>query len=274
MKRPEIVETGFSLVELSIVLVILGLLTGGILSGQSLIRASEIRSLSSDISRYQTATYTFRDKYFALPGDMRNAVKFWTAQIGSSADGVDATCAALTTAATGRETCNGNGDGSINGHNTVVASGYEIFRAWQHLANAGFIEGSYGGVGNGDADASTPGVNVPTLRVSNGGASFWSIPSGYAGDANWFPVSQGSGNVLLIGAAASGVLPTRPLLKPEEAWNIDTKMDDGKPAYGTIVGWKLNSTTTPNCTTSDTNSSAEWNILSSSVLCNLNAIMR
>lgn len=62
-------RSGFSLVELSIVLVILGLLVGGVLTGQSLIRASELRKFMNTMERYKAATYTFRDKYFALPGD-------------------------------------------------------------------------------------------------------------------------------------------------------------------------------------------------------------
>ncbi|PZP83692.1 MAG: type II secretion system protein, partial [Azospirillum brasilense] len=64
MHRPSPTH-GFSLVELSIVLVILGLLTGGILGGQSLIRAAELRTISTDANRYITAAQTFRDKYFA-----------------------------------------------------------------------------------------------------------------------------------------------------------------------------------------------------------------
>ena len=68
---------GFSLVELSIVLVILGLLVGGVLTGQSLIRAAELRSVSTEYSRYVASVHTFRDKYFALPGDMTNATQFW-----------------------------------------------------------------------------------------------------------------------------------------------------------------------------------------------------
>lgn len=66
-------RNAFSLVELSIVLVILGLLVGGILAGQSLIRASELRAVTSEQARIVTAIQAFRDKYFALPGDMRNA---------------------------------------------------------------------------------------------------------------------------------------------------------------------------------------------------------
>ena len=68
---------GFSLVELSIVLVILGLLVGGVLSGQSLIRAAELRAATQEYQRYYTATQTFRDKYFAIPGDFNNAQAFW-----------------------------------------------------------------------------------------------------------------------------------------------------------------------------------------------------
>jgi len=70
-------SSGFSLVELSIVLVILGLLTGGILGGQALIRAAELRAVTTEYDRWVTATRTFQDKYFALPGDMTNATAFW-----------------------------------------------------------------------------------------------------------------------------------------------------------------------------------------------------
>lgn len=117
---------GFSLVELSIVLVILGLLTGGILTGQSLIRASELRSITTEYNRYIAAAQTFRDKYFALPGDMANATAFWGA-----AHATPATC--KTTASSSALTCNGNADGFIQG---VVATSNESFRFWQHLANA------------------------------------------------------------------------------------------------------------------------------------------
>lgn len=59
------------------------------MAGQSLIRAAELRSVPTDAARYLTAINSFRDKYFALPGDMANAVKFWGAQAGATTDGVD-----------------------------------------------------------------------------------------------------------------------------------------------------------------------------------------
>ena len=147
----------FSLVELSIVLVILGLLVGGILAGQSLIRAAELRSITSQYAQYIAAVGAFRDKYFALPGDFTKATDFWTA-----ADVDPATC--RTAVGTGTATCNGNGNGVIASFTLGVD---EHFRAWQHLANAGLIEGTYSGV-TGAAHVSedaNPGVNVPAGRL-------------------------------------------------------------------------------------------------------------
>src|ERR1700712_5355694 len=61
---------GFTLIELSIVLVIIGLIVGGVLVGQDLIRAAEIRATISQIEKFNTAVNTFRGKYNAIPGDM------------------------------------------------------------------------------------------------------------------------------------------------------------------------------------------------------------
>ena len=222
-------QSGFSLVELSIVLVILGLLTGGILAGQSLIRAAELRSISTDTQRYQTAISSFRDKYFAMPGDMRNAVRFWGAQAGATTDGTDSTCTALTTAATGTATCNGDGNGRV-GDGT-----HEMHRFWQHLANAGLVEGSYTGIaGPGGAITVIPGLNAPRSKLSNGGFGF-SYLDFPGGDVATYGLNYG--HVLWFGASTnSGSRTQVQILKPEEAWNIDTKMDDGKPASGKIIG--------------------------------------
>ena len=62
---------GFTLIELSIVLVIIGLIVGGVLTGQSLISAAEVRAQISQIEKYNSAVNTFRSKFNALPGDMR-----------------------------------------------------------------------------------------------------------------------------------------------------------------------------------------------------------
>ena len=139
----------FSLVELSIVLVILGLLTGGILTGQSLIRASELRSVTTEYQRYITATQTFRDKYFALPGDMNNATRFWGDDNAACAD------AAIPNGTPG--TCNGNGNGGLEWAGASATG--ERFQFWKHLSLAGVIEGTYSGLAGSNAS----GLRVPTF---------------------------------------------------------------------------------------------------------------
>ncbi len=215
---------GFSLVELSIVLVILGLLTGGILTGQNLIRAAELRSVTTEFQAYQTAVNTFRDKYFAIPGDMINATDFW----GQGANCPGANTDERTTPAT----CNGDGDGVID----RSASFNEVFTFWQHLANAGLIEGQYSAV---PVDSSTAnpttigGWNVPASKLAN---ASWSIE--YLGEVDvstnlWIDGSYG--NALLFGGDISSGVPTAAILSPKEAWNIDTKLDDGVAGSGRII---------------------------------------
>lgn len=63
-------KSAFTLIELSIVLVIIGLIIGGILTGQDLINAATIRAQVSQISEFTTAVNTFKVKYNYLPGDM------------------------------------------------------------------------------------------------------------------------------------------------------------------------------------------------------------
>ena len=71
-------QRGFSLVELSIVLVILGLLVGGVLGGQALIRAAEIRGVLADKDKYLAAVYTFKNKYQALTNSFRGYISVTT----------------------------------------------------------------------------------------------------------------------------------------------------------------------------------------------------
>ena len=238
-------RAAFSLVELSIVLVILGLLTGGILAGQSLIRAAELRSISTDYGKYMTAVRGFRDKYFAIPGDMNNATAFWGSLGGT---GADATCQAI--AATGTATCNGDGDGSLI---NSLGANYEFYRFWQHLANAGLIEGQYNGL---VTSPNVPGTNVPVSKIS--GAYFYArtglgytVAGGttaYAGDNLHLPGDMGKSmfqfTTITGNPTSAGTYP----LKPEEAWNIDTKLDDGKPGTGFVMALKGDGTNT-NCTT-------------------------
>tara|TARA_B100001123_G_scaffold193653_1_gene220753 strand:+ start:2770 stop:3576 length:807 start_codon:yes stop_codon:yes gene_type:complete len=253
----------FSLVELSIVLVILGLLTGGILTGQSLIRAAELRSVITDFTRYQTAVRSFRDKYFALPGDMRNATAFWGAQAGGAGEGYNATCAGLThtSPATGTVTCNGDGDGMV-GTNGATVERYERFRFWQQLANAGLVEGSYTGVtGPSSTFHAIPGQNVPKSRVGNTGFDIRHYDAS-GSDAVFSWGQSKNGNYFLYGAPLDGDSVMSSALTPEEAWNVDTKLDDSKPGMG-----KLYASATTTCATTTTANTALYNLTNSSVAC-------
>lgn len=219
---------GFSLVELSIVLVILGLLTGGILAGQSLIRASELRAVTSEYQRYITAEQAFRDKYFAIPGDFNAATRFWGRQVAAAHCVTNSAAAVATPGA-----CDGNGDGGIDNAGAVSQSG-ELVQFWKQLASAGFIEGTYTGlVDAAGVNHGVIGVNVPSSKLGNAGWSTGSTGATYAGSTTAYAMDYG--NYLVFGAQHTTSVTHQPALKPEEAWNIDTKMDDGKPAYGKII---------------------------------------
>ncbi len=253
---------GFSLVELSIVLVILGLLVGGVLTGQSLIRAAELRSVTTEFSKYQAAGNTFRDKYFQLPGDMTNATDFWGA-----AHATPATC--LTTAGTGTQTCNGDGDGLVE--SAAAANQYgERFTLWQHLANAGLVEGSYTGrSGPLNGADFIPTTNTPKSKLSNG---TWSVFTLGVITANANVYDMDYGGVYLLGAKNATIGSANdPILKPEEAWNIDTKMDDGKPARGKVIAryWNNLCAAADDGTHESTDLNASYRLSDSSIQCAL-----
>lgn len=251
----------FSLVELSIVLVILGLLTGGILAGQSLIRAAEVRSVTTGFQKYQAAIYTFRDKYMNLPGDTNNAVNFW---LSAGGNGADSTCYMAQTSSS-PATCNGDGDGLIqNG----PAANAERFLSWKHLANAGLIEGSYTGKTAGAAGTSSyaPGTNVSQGRINN---SFFDLFYNSNNPSFWITGSAVGNAIHTYGPSSSNY----GFLAPEEAWNIDTKLDDGNPVYGAIFTTKRTSATGPNCVTTDT-TSAVYDLQNTSKTCLLALVLR
>lgn len=240
-------KNGFSLVELSIVLVILGLLTGGILAGQNLIRAAELRSVSTDFDKLQTAIYTYRDKYFMLPGDGRDAFRFF---------GTDC-------AATAAE-CNGNGNGFMG--ESIGANTYgEAWMAFKQLALAGLIEGSYTGVLQPIAQ---PGENFLGSKISQAGFWFYAW-----GDLSYFRdgccgTHGGDVKNFIHFGGVAGNWPNASMLTPEEAWNIDTKMDDGRPGTGRLIAPDRSG-----CSSDDDPNVAEFVLSTTTVECELGLIM-
>jgi prepilin-type N-terminal cleavage/methylation domain-containing protein len=106
---------GFTLIEIAIVLVIIGLLLGGVLKGQELITGARVRNLISQQDGIKAAFFGFQDRYRALPGDYAAA----STNINCSSGCI-----------------NGDGNGRIEGNN-------EPIQVWSHLTAAGFMNGSY-----------------------------------------------------------------------------------------------------------------------------------
>jgi prepilin-type N-terminal cleavage/methylation domain-containing protein len=253
---------GFSLVELSIVLVILGLLTGGILAGRDMIIAAELRAVTTELNQWKTAVNTFKGKYFALPGDMRNATDFWGIAGGT---GSDNTC--YIAPSTSAETCNGDGNGGIDGSSPQFN---ERYRVWQHLANAKLINGIFigtMGINDGYTAIDVPNINVPRSRLSND--AYWSTSyyTGSSGNSTSFGFPRANGMIL----SSTNIVSGQGSLTPEETWNIDRKIDDGLPGTGKLRVFKGDGSTF-NCTSAGgvappADAGATYNLASTEKVC-------
>lgn len=228
---------GFSLVELSIVLVIIGLLVGGVMAGASLIRNSEVKTVITEYNEYKQAAITFRSKYAALPGDLADATSYWASA------------------------SNGDGDGIIDWASAPNTTG-EFAQFWSQLALAGIVEGQFSGLaGSGGAAHIVIGTNAPKSALTNAGWGAWTLGI-YAGDASSFAYDYG--NVLTLGGTSSNAWNFIPVLKSEEAWNIDTKLDDGMPGAGKIIVYNTTACATA---TNSTDYAANYRLDNSSVVC-------
>jgi prepilin-type N-terminal cleavage/methylation domain-containing protein len=211
---------GFTLVELAIVMTIIGLVIGGILGGQHLIRASEVRSILTDVDRYKTAINTFQGKYGGLPGDITNASTFFPG------------CASPATH------CDGNGDGKL----TVTYSGQlrpwqtgetgyrESWRAWQLLGLSGLIPGTYTGVDGPGGGRAVPGENSPRARLTEG--TWWIYSAGQQSAGSYY---EGFWPQFILIGKATTTLPYDPIVTPIEAEALDKKIDDGMPGTGSVA---------------------------------------
>ena len=250
-------KNGFSLVELSVVLIILALIIGGILSGKHLLRAAQTRTVMTEVNEFRIATQTFHDKYDAMPGDMLDATDYW-----GEAHTNSVTC--RSTASTGTETCNGNGDGKVD------ESRGEQFRYWQHLSNAALISGNYTGVaGYQSYRHSIIGENIPKAGSLKSGYSFLHS-SGYI--ATWWPSAIGHMYQAGYKEADWDNNPWAAFLTTHEAHAIDKKFDDGHPAYGIIL--TPNKASLGNCTTTSDHTTTAYNLTFSDEACALQVLYK
>jgi len=119
-------QSGFTLIEIAIVLVIIGLLLGGILKGQELINSARVKNLSTDFRNVPVFIYGYQDKFKALPGDDSAASTHVSGANNASTPG----------AASKR------GDGVIDGNWNSTTATDESYLFWQHVRLAGLAPGS------------------------------------------------------------------------------------------------------------------------------------
>jgi prepilin-type N-terminal cleavage/methylation domain-containing protein len=117
-------QTGFTLVEIAIVLVIVGLLLGGILKGQEMIVQAKVKNSITDFSGISAAYFGYQDRYRAIPGDDIGAGRWTTPTVATA----------------------GNGDRILTGLYVPALATNETALWWDHLRRSGFVTGS--GVAN------------------------------------------------------------------------------------------------------------------------------
>ncbi len=206
---------GFTLLELSIVIVIMGLLVAAVMSGKELLNIAKLRSVISEIESYKIAVDNFKTQYEALPGDIKIASSFWTtAQNGGTA------------------VANGNGDGMLGTYANAHLEKTEPYYIWNHLTLSKFIPGTFSG---SSAVWAVPGTNVPASKYIEGlGFSIlYSTPWSYADAvgrlfyANYIYVGKADATTSAVGSDA---------FLPSDALYIDSKIDDGTPDFGKVLG--------------------------------------
>jgi prepilin-type N-terminal cleavage/methylation domain-containing protein len=210
---------GFTLIEMSIVLVIIGLIIGGILKGQEIIATARSKAVINEINAVRAAVNTYYDRYRALPGDDLNGPTR-----------VDPRLVA------------GNGDGVVSPGNPVgptTASGltsfsqgnqsenYQYFKA---MVATGLLNGAeVGPASTTQAEVFGTGSSLPASPVT--GAGLTVVYGTHNGDGT--PITAVTAHWLRL-HKDPGV--PRPAFTPRELANIDSQVDDGLPGEGGVRG--------------------------------------
>ncbi len=196
---------GFTLIEISIVLIIIGLLLGGVLKGQTMVKNSKIKRIAADGQAFVAATNAYLDSYWALPGDDPNTVARWGATITA-----------------------GNGGGTIG---PGAASATAIF--FPALANLATAENSLAIGHLRCAELLKGNCAIP--------ATIADLPKNAVGGH----IGIDDGNAPedpMLGFTTKVICQSN--IEPDYAMVYDTQFDDGDPATGDIRASSLNTYTT------------------------------
>ena len=203
---------GFTLVEISIVMIIIGLLIGGTFGGMKLIDNMQVNKTVQDLKAIESAALTFKDTYGRLPGDMPNTA----ARLPSC---TDAPCA------TG-----GNGDRQISPTNAATTwlaalnTGWERYTFWHHLQAANMLAMDF----KNTLDP-TFGEGQPTAPIGGG----YRLTE-YTGNGTPCAI-QNRGAVLTISDDSAAALGGTYTLRCGTIESVDRKVDDGEPYRGKFI---------------------------------------
>ncbi|MGM0422261.1 MAG: type II secretion system protein [Pseudomonadota bacterium] len=208
-------ENGFTLVELAIVMTIVGLLIGGVLRGQEMIRSAQTTNVIKQVDGYEAAFHQFRDVYSGVPGDMSNA----TARLPNC----DASNFCL----------DGNGDSQIgvlhDASETAddVSGTQENIQFWKHLTLANMISGV---VSSANPASPAWGETFPNAAIGGGFQVIEIVDA----------VDQTYGVFVRLQNPATGAIdassPGEHAISPIHAFAIDRKIDDGLANSGSVAG--------------------------------------
>ncbi len=206
----------FTLIELTISLVIIALLLGGVLAGRELITGAEIRSLIKQKQGIEAAANAFKLKFHCTPGDCRTATTYGFSE-------------------------NGNGDGVVNDVTATATSTSttEMFNFWNHLSEARFISGIYKPAATSGKVTGTDTPSVKLRARAQSGFNVWcenaatsSLSRAYSDweGPNWLVLGTN-----MLGGGTSNI--NLGAITPAIAYSIDLKVDDGAAITGNVRGY-------------------------------------